>query len=46
MIKMLLSESCGYIDQGIAALGQDLKQRGLFADTLSALCGKFGRTPI
>jgi Protein of unknown function (DUF1501) len=32
-------------DQGIAALLTDLKQRGLFEDTLVVCGGEFGRTP-
>ncbi len=34
------------IDQPIAALLKDLKQRGLFDDTLVAICTEFGRTPF
>ena len=34
------------VDQAIAALIQDLKQRGLFDDTLIAICTEFGRTPF
>ena len=33
------------VDQSIAALIQDLKQRGLFDQTLVVLCTEFGRTP-
>ncbi|MCA9172886.1 MAG: DUF1501 domain-containing protein [Planctomycetales bacterium] len=33
------------VDQPIAALLQDLKQRGLLQDTLVMFCGEFGRTP-
>ncbi len=33
-------------DQSIAALLRDLKQRGLFEDTLVAICTEFGRTPF
>lgn len=32
-------------DRAIAALIQDLKQRGLLAETLVAICTEFGRTP-
>jgi hypothetical protein len=32
-------------DQGIAALIKDLKQRGLFEETLIVWAGEFGRTP-
>lgn len=35
----------GECDQGIAALLTDLKQRGLFQDTLVLCGGEFGRTP-
>jgi len=35
----------GEVDQGIAALLTDLKQRGLFEDTLVLCGGEFGRTP-
>lgn len=35
----------GEIDQPIAALIQDLKQRGMFEDTLIVWGGEFGRTP-
>lgn len=45
-IKTLLPKSCGYVDQGTAALVKDLKQRGLFKDTLIVWCGEFGRTPM
>ncbi len=33
------------VDQPIAALVRDLKQRGLFEDTLLVFCTEFGRTP-
>lgn len=33
------------VDQPIAALLRDLKQRGLLSDTLVIFCGEFGRTP-
>ena len=45
-IKTLLPKSCGYVDQGTAALVKDLKQRGMFEDTLIVWCGEFGRTPM
>src|SRR5258706_6190872 len=35
----------GEVDQGIAALLTDLKQRGLLAETLVICGGEFGRTP-
>ena len=34
------------VDQGCAALIKDLKQRGLFEDTLLVWSGEFGRTPM
>jgi len=40
-----LSKQCGEIDQPIAALLADLKQRGLLDDTLVLWGGEFGRTP-
>jgi hypothetical protein len=36
---------CGHVDQPIAALLTDLKQRGLLKDTLVVWCSEFGRTP-
>jgi hypothetical protein len=33
------------VDQALAGLIQDLKQRGLLDDTLVAICTEFGRTP-
>ena len=36
---------CGHVDQPIAALLADLKQRGLLKDTLVVWCSEFGRTP-
>ena len=36
---------CGHVDQPIAALLTDLKQRGLLEDTLVVWGGEFGRTP-
>lgn len=33
------------LDQGLAALIQDLNSRGLLEDTLVIACGEFGRTP-
>ncbi len=45
-IKTGLPKSCGYVDQGTAALVKDLKQRGMFDDTLIVWCGEFGRTPM
>jgi len=37
---------CGAVDQPIAALLADLKQRGLLDDTLVVWGGEFGRTPM
>jgi hypothetical protein len=37
---------CREVDQGQAALVQDLKQRGLLQDTLVVWGGEFGRTPM
>jgi hypothetical protein len=36
---------CKRVDQPIAALLKDLKQRGLLKDTLVVWCSEFGRTP-
>ncbi len=40
-----LDAICQQTDQGAAALVQDLKRRGLLADTLVIWGGEFGRTP-
>ena len=40
-----LENNCGQIDQAIAGLLQDLKQRDLLKDTLVVWGGEFGRTP-
>jgi len=40
-----LSKNCLETDQPIAALIQDLKHRGMLADTLIIWGGEFGRTP-
>ncbi len=45
-LKEGIVESCGYVDQASAALVNDLKQRGMFDDTLIVWCGEFGRTPM
>ena len=45
-IKKGMVESCGYVDQGSAALVKDLKDRGMLADSLILWCGEFGRTPM
>ncbi|MEM6979443.1 MAG: DUF1501 domain-containing protein, partial [Planctomycetota bacterium] len=39
-------DKCRSIDQPIAALISDLKQRGLLEDTLVVWGGEFGRTPM
>lgn len=40
-----LMDTCAATDQPIAALLNDLKQRGLLEDTLVVWSGEFGRTP-
>jgi hypothetical protein len=40
-----LARQCGEIDQPIAALLADLRQRGMLDDTLVLWGGEFGRTP-
>jgi uncharacterized protein (DUF1501 family) len=37
---------CGHVDQPIAALLKDLKQRGLLDETLVVWASEFGRTPM
>ncbi|CAN5234676.1 DUF1501 domain-containing protein [soil metagenome] len=37
---------CGRVDQPIAAMLKDLKQRGLLDSTLVVWCTEFGRTPM
>ncbi|MCB1227838.1 MAG: DUF1501 domain-containing protein, partial [Verrucomicrobiales bacterium] len=44
-LKTALENNCGQIDQPIAGLLQDLKQRDLLKDTLVVWGGEFGRTP-
>jgi hypothetical protein len=44
-IRNSLPARCRGVDQPIAALLQDLKQRGLLQDTLVVWGGEFGRTP-
>ena len=39
-------EKCNDVDQPMAALIQDLRQRGLLEDTLIVWGGEFGRTPM
>ena len=41
-----LTNNCGMTDQPMAALLQDLKQRGLLDETLVICAGEFGRTPM
>jgi hypothetical protein len=41
-----LTNKCATMDKPIAALIRDLKQRGLFDDTLIVWGGEFGRTPF
>lgn len=41
-----LTKKCATMDQPIAALIRDLKQRGLLEDTLVVWGGEFGRTPF
>lgn len=41
-----LPHNCGMADQPVAALIQDLKQRGLLDSTLVVFAGEFGRTPL
>jgi hypothetical protein len=41
-----LKACCDHTDQPVAALLQDLKQRGLLKDTLVVWGGEFGRMPI
>jgi hypothetical protein len=41
-----LQFNCQMADQPIAALLNDLKQRGLLDDTLVIWCSEFGRTPL
>ena len=41
-----LANNCTIVDQPVAALIQDLKQRGLLDETLVVISGEFGRTPL
>jgi hypothetical protein len=45
-IRFGLVNRCRETDQPIVALIKDLKQRGLFAETLIVWGGEFGRTPM
>jgi len=40
-----MNRQCPQLDQGLAALLQDLAERGLLESTLVWCCGEFGRTP-
>jgi hypothetical protein len=44
-LKEKLTANCGATDKAIAGLLTDLKQRGMFEDTLVVWGGEFGRTP-
>ncbi len=44
-LRTRLAANCGQIDQPIAALLADLKQRDMLKDTLVVWGGEFGRTP-
>lgn len=41
-----LASKCGDVDQGMAALVRDLKQRGMLDETLVIWGSEFGRTPL
>jgi Protein of unknown function (DUF1501) len=41
-----LTFNAGMSDQPVAALIEDLKERGLLDETLIVWCGEFGRTPL
>ena len=45
MFVFLSAKLCGEVDQPIAALITDLKQRGLLDETLVVCLGEMGRTP-
>ena len=45
-IKSSLPEACGRTDQPVAALLEDLQQRGLLDEVLVVWGGEFGRLPI
>ncbi len=44
-LKTNHAKLCGEVDQPIAALVQDLKQRGLLDETILVIGTEFGRTP-
>ena len=41
-----LTNKCATMDKPVAALIKDLKERGMFEDTLLIIGGEFGRTPF
>ena len=41
-----LKTNCDIVDQPVAALLKDLKQRGILESTLVIMAGEFGRTPL
>ncbi len=43
-LQLYLPQQCQQVDQGSAALVQDLKQRGMLDETLVVWGGEFGRT--
>jgi len=45
-VKTGVANTASLVDQGTAALIQDLKQRGMLDDTLVVWGGEFGRTPM
>lgn len=45
-LKEHFDKTCGQVDQPTAALINDLKQRGMYDDTLVVWGGEFGRTPM
>lgn len=45
-VKNGVATTAGLVDQGTAALLSDLKQRGMFDETLIVWGGEFGRTPM
>ncbi|MGJ8697804.1 MAG: DUF1501 domain-containing protein [Verrucomicrobiaceae bacterium] len=45
-VKNGVGKTAKLVDQGAAALIQDLKQRGMLDDTLVIFGGEFGRTPM
>ena len=45
-VKNNVPKTANLVDQGSAALVQDLKQRGMLEDTLVVWGGEFGRTPM